>query len=90
MFQVKRERDHLQAEYNKLMITKAKLESLCRELQKHNKQIKEETQRRAEEEDRKRKELSQKFQSTINDITAQMADNHKRNQQLKQDNNELV
>lgn len=87
---VKRERDHLQAEYNKLMIAKAKLESLCRELQKHNKQIKEETQRRAEEEDRKRKELSQKFQSTISDITAQMADNHKRNQQLKQDNNDLA
>lgn len=86
----KRERDHLQAEYNKLMIAKAKLESLCRELQKHNKQIKEETQRRAEEEDRKRKELSQKFQSTISDITSQMADNHKRNQQLKQDNNDLA
>lgn len=87
---MKRERDHLQAEYNKLMIAKAKLESLCRELQKHNKQIKEETQRRAEEEDRKRKELSQKFQATISDITAQMADNHKRNQQLKQDNNDLA
>lgn len=87
---IKRERDHLQAEYNKLMIAKSKLESLCRELQKHNKQIKEETQRRAEEEDRKRKELSQKFQSTISDITSQMADNHKRNQQLKQDNNDLA
>lgn len=87
---MKRERDHLQAEYNKLMIAKAKLESLCRELQKHNKQIKEETQRRAEEEDRKRKELSQKFQATISDITSQMADNHKRNQQLKQDNNDLA
>jgi len=87
---VRKERDHLQGEYNKLMIAKGKLESLCRELQKHNKQIKEETQRRAEEEDRKRKELSQKFQSTISDITAQMADNHKRNQQLKQDNNDLA
>uniref|UniRef100_T2MGG6 Alpha-taxilin n=1 Tax=Hydra vulgaris TaxID=6087 RepID=T2MGG6_HYDVU len=87
---VKKERDHLQSEYNKLMIAKGKLESLCRELQKHNKQIKEETQRRAEEEERKRKELSQKFQSTISDITSQMADNHKRNQQLKQDNNDLA
>jgi len=87
---VRKERDHLQSEYNKLMIAKGKLESLCRELQKHNKQIKEETQRRSDEEDRKRKELSQKFQSTISDITSQMADNHKRNQQLKQDNNDLA
>ena len=47
-----------------------------------------ETQRRADEEDRKRKELSQKFQTTINDITNQMGENHKRNQQLKQDNSE--
>lgn len=86
----RKERDHLQSEYNKLMIAKGKLESLCRELQKHNKQIKEETQRRADEEERKRKELSQKFQSTISDITSQMADNHKRNQQLKQDNNDLA
>ena len=85
---MKKERDHLQSEYNKLLIAKGKLESLCRELQKHNKAIKEETQRRADEEDRKRKELSQKFQATISDITQQMADNHKRNQQLKQDNNE--
>jgi len=87
---IRKERDHLQGEYNKLMIAKGKLESLCRELQKHNKQIKEETQHHAEEEERKRKELSQKFQSTISDITAQMTDNHKRNQQLKQDNNDLA
>jgi len=87
---IRKERDHLQGEYNKLMIAKGKLESLCRELQKHNKQIKEETQHHTEEEERKRKELSQKFQSTISDITAQMTDNHKRNQQLKQDNNDLA
>lgn len=87
---VKKEKDHLQGEYNKLIMTKSKLESLCRELQKHNKQIKEEAQSQADEEDRKRKELSQKFQSTINDITAQMTENHKQNQQLKQDNMDLA
>jgi len=87
---VRKEKDHLQGEFNKLMMTKGKLESLCRELQKHNKQIKEEAQTQTEEEDRKRKELSQKFQSTINDITAQMTENHAQNQQLKQDNMDLA
>jgi len=87
---VRKEKDHLQSEHNKLMMTKSKLESLCRELQKHNKQIKDEAQAQTEEEDRKRKELSAKFQSTINDITAQMTENHKQNQQLKQDNMDLA
>lgn len=87
---VKKDKEQLQGEYNKLITTKGKLESLCRELQKHNKQIKEEAQGHADEEDRKRKELSQKFQSTIGDITAQMTENHKQNQQLKQDNMDLA
>jgi len=87
---IAKEKDHLQGEHNKILMTKSKLESLCRELQKHNKQIKEEAQAQTEEEDRKRKELSQKFQSTINDITTQMTDNHKKNQQLKQDNMDLA
>ena len=41
---IAKEKDHLQGEHNKILMTKSKLESLCRELQKHNKQIKEEAQ----------------------------------------------
>ncbi|XP_065057994.1 gamma-taxilin-like isoform X2 [Rhopilema esculentum] len=88
--ETKREKEQLQMDFGKVNMAKTKLESLCRELQKQNKVIKEEIQRRADEEDRKRRELSQKFQSTINDITTQMGENHKRNQQLKQDNTDLA
>lgn len=88
--ELKREKEQMQTEYGRVNMAKSKLESLCRELQKQNKIIKEEIQRRADEEDRKRRELSQKFQVTINDITTQMGENHKRNQQLKQDNIDLA
>ena len=38
--QISRERDSLQTENSKLILAKSKLESLCRELQRHNKVIK--------------------------------------------------
>lgn len=40
LFQLSREKDQLQSEQSKTVLAKSKLESLCRELQKHNKIIK--------------------------------------------------
>ena len=37
--QVTREKDQLQSEHTKAVMAKSKLESLCRELQKHNQVI---------------------------------------------------
>ncbi|XP_780699.5 alpha-taxilin [Strongylocentrotus purpuratus] len=88
--QIQRERDHLQSEHGRALLAKSKLESLCRELQRHNKTIKEESLQRAREEDEKRKEVSNKFQQTINEITTQMQDNHTRNIKLKEENIELA
>eukprot|EP00794_Sanderia_malayensis_P000329 gene329-961_t len=88
--EVKKDKEQIYSDFTKVNMAKTKLESLCRELQKQNKIIKDEIQRRADEEDRKRRDLSQKFQTTINDITTQMGENHKRNQQLKQDNTDLA
>lgn len=48
----------------------------------------EQSQLRSQEEEAKRKELSEKFQTTINDISEQMQENYKANQQLKNENNE--
>lgn len=48
----------------------------------------EQSQLRSQEEEAKRKELSEKFQTTINDISEQMQENYKANQQLKSENNE--
>ena len=45
-----------------------------------------ESKQRAREEEERRKEVSAKFQSTINDITLKMQEHHQRNQSLRQDN----
>ncbi|XP_071800826.1 beta-taxilin-like [Asterias amurensis] len=87
---LQRERDQLQSEHGRALLAKSKLESLCRELQRHNKSIKEESLQRTKEEEEKRKEVSAKFQQTINEITAQMQDNHTRNLKLKEENLELA
>ena len=44
------------------MLAKSKLEGLCRELQRHNKLVKDESMARAKEDDEKRKEVTAKFQ----------------------------
>ncbi|XP_052811894.1 alpha-taxilin-like isoform X3 [Mya arenaria] len=85
-----REKDQLQTEHTKAVMAKSKLESLCRELQKHNQTIRQESLQRAKEEDEKRKEISQKFQTTIGEIQTQMQENHERNKQLREENFELA
>ncbi|OQS01039.1 hypothetical protein ACHHYP_01962 [Achlya hypogyna] len=56
----------------KLSATKGKLETLCRELQKQNKTIIYESRKMAEDEDAKRKALSQQFQTTIEEVSVKM------------------
>eukprot|EP00992_Anisonema_acinus_P012504 TRINITY_DN8160_c0_g1_i1.p1 TRINITY_DN8160_c0_g1~~TRINITY_DN8160_c0_g1_i1.p1 ORF type:complete len:371 (+),score=103.01 TRINITY_DN8160_c0_g1_i1:42-1154(+) len=51
---------------------KAKLESICADLQKQNKVVLDGVRLSGEEEQQKRKELSESFSQTINEITAQM------------------
>lgn len=51
---------------------KGKLEVLCRELQKQNKTIMEDSKRTAEDEQQKRQELSKKFHDTITQVTTKM------------------
>lgn len=87
---VSREKDQLQSEHTKAVMAKSKLESLCRELQKHNQVIRQESLQRAREEDEKRKEISNKFQTTIVEIQQQMTDHHERNQKLREENQELA
>ena len=59
---VSNQRDLMQTEYTKAVLMKEKLESLCRELQKQNKSVKEESIQRIEDEEKKRKDISNKFQ----------------------------
>ena len=85
-----REKEHLQNEHGKAVLAKSKLENLCRELQRHNKLVKEESLARAREEEERRKEITSKFQTTINDIQQQMNDHYTKNTKLREENVELA
>ncbi|CAG5127999.1 unnamed protein product [Candidula unifasciata] len=87
---VAREKDQLQSEHTKAMMAKSKLESLCRELQKHNKVIESESIKRAKESDEKRKEISAHFSNTISEIQNQMSDNSEKNNLLRKENENLA
>ncbi|XP_056419312.1 beta-taxilin [Hyla sarda] len=88
--QLVKEKDLLQSEHNKAILARSKLESLCRELQRHNKTLKEETIQRAREDDEKRKEITNHFQITLADIQSQIEQQSERNTALCQENAELA
>lgn len=87
---VRKEKEQLQQEFNKTILTKSKLESLCRELQKQNKTIKDESFSRIREEEEKRKETQNKFQKSLNEIQVLMSENNDKNLKLKADNQEMT
>ncbi|XP_052754050.1 gamma-taxilin [Galleria mellonella] len=81
-----KEKEQLQHEYNKTVLVKSKLENLCRELQKQNKAIKEESLVKIREEEERRKETQAKFQNTLSEITALLQQNNEKNAKLRDDN----
>ncbi|XP_063375444.1 gamma-taxilin [Cydia amplana] len=81
-----KEKEQLQHEFNKTILVKSKLESLCRELQKQNKAIKEESLLKIREEEERRKETQAKFQNTLTEITALLQQNNEKNTKLREDN----
>uniref|UniRef100_V9KPW9 Gamma-taxilin n=1 Tax=Callorhinchus milii TaxID=7868 RepID=V9KPW9_CALMI len=88
--QIVKEKVHLQSEHSKAILARSKLESLCRELQRHNKTLKEENVQRAREEEERRKEVTAHFQMTLNEIQAQMDQHNMHNTKLRQENIELA
>lgn len=88
--QVLKEKDQLQSEHSRAVLARSKLEGLCRELQRHNKTLKEETLQRCREDDLKRKEITTHFQSTLTDIQAQIEEHSNRNNKLCQENGALA
>ncbi|XP_072884259.1 alpha-taxilin-like [Hemitrygon akajei] len=88
--QIIQEKDHLRNEHSKAILARSKLESLCRELQRHNRTLKEEGVQRGRDEEEKRKEITSHFQVTLNDIQAQMEQHNERNSKLRQENMELA
>ncbi|XP_026332218.1 gamma-taxilin [Hyposmocoma kahamanoa] len=84
-----KEKEHLQHEFNKTILVKSKLENLCRELQKQNKAIKEESLLKIREEEERRKETQAKFQNTLSEITTLLQQNNEKNVKLRDDNNSM-
>ncbi|XP_077475765.1 gamma-taxilin-like isoform X3 [Stigmatopora argus] len=89
-FQIVKEKIHLQGEHSKAILARSKLESICRELQRHNKTLKEENAQRSREYEEQRKEAMLHFQMTLSDIEVQMEQHTSRNTKLRQENVELA
>ncbi|KAM9551823.1 beta-taxilin isoform 1-T1 [Salvelinus alpinus] len=87
---VGKERDQLQCEHSRAILARSKLEGLCRELQRHNKTLKEETLARCREDEEKRREITTHFQSTLTDIQAQIEQHSNRNNKLCLENANLA
>ncbi|XP_069016668.1 beta-taxilin-like isoform X3 [Embiotoca jacksoni] len=90
LLQVMKEKDQLQSEHSRAVLARSKLEGLCRELQRHNKTLKEETLQRCREDDLKRKEITTHFQGTLSEIQAQIEEHSSRNTKLCQENSALA
>ncbi|XP_077076270.1 beta-taxilin isoform X2 [Siphateles boraxobius] len=85
-----KQRDQLQFEHSRAILARSRLEMLCRELQRHNRTLKEESLQRMREDEMKRKEISTHFQSTLVDIQSQIEQHSNRNNKLCQENSELA
>uniref|UniRef100_A0A1A8C6R2 Taxilin gamma n=1 Tax=Nothobranchius kadleci TaxID=1051664 RepID=A0A1A8C6R2_NOTKA len=88
--QIIKEKVHLQGDHSKAILARSKLESLCRELQRHNKTLKEENAQRSREYEEQRKEAMLHFQMTLSDIEVQMEQHSSHNSKLRQENMELA
>ncbi|GLV34739.1 uncharacterized protein CBL_09220 [Carabus blaptoides fortunei] len=87
---LEREKDLLQNEQSKAVLARSRLETLCRELQRQNKSIKEESTQKIREEEEKRKEVSLRFQSSLNEVTQNVQQNADKNIKLREDNIEMA
>ncbi|KAL2087756.1 hypothetical protein ACEWY4_016584 [Coilia grayii] len=88
--QLAKEKMHLQGEHSKAILARSKLESLCRELQRHNKTLKEENARSSREYEEQRKEVTLKFQVTLKEIESELEQHRLSNCRLRQENMELA
>lgn len=84
------ERDQFLDSFNRVSVQKDKLESLCRELQKQNHLIRDQSVALAESEDQKRKEVADRFQIGINEIQTQLNDYLEKNNALRGENQVLA
>ncbi|XP_046440700.1 alpha-taxilin-like [Daphnia pulex] len=87
---LQKEKEQLQMENGKSLLARSRLEELCRELQRQNKVVKEESMLRVREEEERRKEVSTKFQTTLSEVSALLQQNNDKNQKLRDENSEMA
>ncbi|KAJ8918655.1 hypothetical protein NQ315_014974 [Exocentrus adspersus] len=81
-----KERDVARFDLNKNILAKSKLESVCRELQKQNKAIKDENITRVKEEEEKRREVATNFTERLNSLSSMMDENKDKSIRLREEN----
>ncbi|XP_036943426.1 beta-taxilin-like isoform X1 [Acanthopagrus latus] len=80
----------LQAESQRSITARSKLETLCRELQGHYDTLREETLQRCREDEEKRQEMASHFQAKLTEIQAQIEQHSVRNDKLCHENTNLT
>lgn len=88
--QLIKEKENFQSEHSRTLLGRSRLESLCRELQRQNRSVKEEALSKIKEEEDKRREVASKFQATLNEVLSVVQENQGRNDQLKAENLDLL
>ena len=76
-------------ELSRTNTVKKKLETLCKELQKQNKTVLDQSKQVSAEEQEKRKELSDRFSETIKDVQDKIASHDEERQKQDQENTKL-
>lgn len=87
--EVVNEIERVTTEYARSLDIRAKLENVCRELQKQNKEIKDETAMKLKLEEEKRKEVTNQLQKTLTEISSLMNENQAANIKLQDDNQDM-
>ncbi|XP_060537144.1 beta-taxilin isoform X2 [Cylas formicarius] len=82
--------DREQADLTKAILAKGHLESLCRELQKQNKAIKEENIARVKEEEERRREVANTFTERLNALTNLITESKDKSNKVKEENQSMT
>jgi len=86
---IEKERASAQADLNRVVALKTKLEGLCRQLQQQSDQLLEERKWQTEMERRRRHELADEYQRTIEDVKTKMDMQANERARLAQENEDL-
>ncbi|XP_028997704.1 beta-taxilin isoform X1 [Betta splendens] len=87
---VHQERQQLRAERSSSVAARGQLEALCRELQGHYRTLREEALQRCREDEEKRSEMTDHFQTVLTEIQAQIELHSARNDKLCRENANLT